>query len=101
MNLEVKKIFTETGVVFKIKGRVTTDNAYLLEKDLINLATQKQFVIIDCTDLEYMSSAGLRCLLQYQKLAGNTKLKLTHVDGVFKELLEVTGFIEIFTVVME
>ncbi len=52
-------------------------------------------VQVDCHDLDYISSAGLRVLLIMQRKHG---VKLKAVNSVVKEILEATGFISILEV---
>lgn len=51
---------------------------------------------INCTRLQYISSAGLRVLLLMQK--SGAKVRLTGVNDAVWEILETTGFIDIFEV---
>lgn len=51
---------------------------------------------IDCSRLIYISSAGLRVLLIVQK--SGAKVRLTGVNDAVWEILETTGFIDIFEV---
>ena len=51
---------------------------------------------IDCTRLQYISSAGLRVLLIMQK--SGAKLHLTGVNDAVREILDTSGFIDIFEV---
>ena len=54
---------------------------------------------IDCSRLQYISSAGLRVLLILQK--GGAWVRLTGVNDAVWEILEATGFIDIFAVERE
>ena len=54
-------------------------------------------LILDCKDLAYVSSAGLRVLLGAQKKAKGA-MKLTNVCELVIEVFEMTGFDDIFTV---
>ena len=54
---------------------------------------------IDCSRLQYISSAGLRVLLILQK--GGAQVRLTGVNDAVWEILETTGFIDIFAVERE
>lgn len=48
---------------------------------------------IDCSDLQYVSSAGLRVLLMmYKSLEEKNRFRMIHVNNKVKEILEVTGF---------
>jgi len=51
---------------------------------------------IDCSRLQYISSAGLRVLLIMQK--SGARVRLTGVGEAVWEILETTGFIDIFEV---
>ena len=51
---------------------------------------------INCARLQYISSAGLRVLMILQK--GGAKVRLTGVNDTVWEILETTGFINIFEV---
>ena len=53
---------------------------------------------IDCSELQYISSAGLRVLLIIQKALPAEPVKLTGVNEVVKEILETTGFVDVFSV---
>lgn len=55
-------------------------------------------VVIDCTELEYIASSGLRVLLNILKKvkAGGSRIVLKNVNEVIRDVLEVTGFISLF-----
>ena len=58
-------------------------------------------VNLDCTGLEYISSAGLGVLLKTQKrlLASGGKLRLAGVSRHLQDILEYSGFDQIFEIV--
>ena len=50
--------------------------------------------------LDYLSSAGLRILLGAQKTMNKQgSMKVTNVNDTIMEIFEVTGFVDILTVV--
>ena len=55
-------------------------------------------VIIDCTNLEYIASSGLRILLSILKgaKAGGGKVVMRGVNDDIKNVFKLTGFINIF-----
>lgn len=55
-------------------------------------------VVIDCTELEYIASSGLRILLSILKKvkADGGRVTLKNVNEVIRDVLELTGFIKIF-----
>jgi anti-anti-sigma factor len=57
-------------------------------------------VTLDCSGLEYISSAGLGVLLKTQKrlLASSGKLKLTGVNRHLQDIFRYSGFDQIFEI---
>jgi anti-sigma B factor antagonist len=57
-------------------------------------------VTLDCTKLEYISSAGLGVLLKTQKrlLASNGKLRLAGVSRHLRDIFQYSGFDRIFEI---
>ena len=55
-------------------------------------------VIIECAELEYIASAGLRILLSILKAAkaNGSRVVLRHVNDDIKNVFKLTGFINIF-----
>lgn len=55
-------------------------------------------VIIECQDLEYIASSGLRILLSILKgaKACGSKVVMRHVNDDIKNVFRLTGFINIF-----
>ena len=84
------------GVVV-IKGRL--DAAQSPAADAF-LGRVQGTVTLDCSGLEYVSSAGLGVLLKTQKrlLSGGGKLRLVGVNRHVLELLTYAGFDQIFEI---
>jgi len=57
-------------------------------------------VTLDCSGLEYISSAGLGVLLKTQKrlMAANGKLRLTGVNRHLQDIFRYSGFDQIFEI---
>ena len=57
-------------------------------------------VIIECSKIEYISSAGLRSLLVLEKLAAVKKINivLCRLPELVREVLEISGFDSFFEV---
>ena len=57
-------------------------------------------LILDCTRLDYISSAGLGVLLKTQKrlLAQSAKLRLTGVSPHIRDIFSYSGFDQIFEI---
>lgn len=97
--MEILKKVDDKKVVVKISGRLDTQTAPELEKEIITEPGACGELILDLSGLEYISSAGLRVILKAQKLM-NTQgiMKLTGVNESVMEVLEITGFSDIVTI---
>ena len=80
---------------FTLPERVDSNNAPALEQEIQACvqANPAEFVIADCDDLVYISSAGLRVLLRVRKR--NPNFKLINVCSEVYDILDMTGFSEI------
>lgn len=96
------KINEEEGKAFvKLEGRLDTTNADQFLKDITPLMEGAQKEIdIDCTDMEYTSSQGLRMFLMLQKTvsARGAKMMLRNMKPHVKEVFDITGFSHIITI---
>ncbi|MBO4425963.1 MAG: STAS domain-containing protein [Clostridiales bacterium] len=93
MNSEGEKL------TVKLEGRLDTTTSPELESELGKSLDGIKELEFDFSDLEYLSSAGLRVLLNAQKTMNQQgEMKLTGVSDTIKEIFEVTGFSDILTV---
>ena len=95
----IEKTITGTSVALKIIGRLDTTTAPELEATIDSCAAGIKELVLDCSALDYISSAGLRVILKSQKLM-NTQgvMKLTHVNETIMEVFDITGFADILTI---
>ena len=95
----IEKIAQNEKVVLKINGRLDTQTAPELEKEIDTGLQNCGELTLDMTELEYISSAGLRVILKAQKLM-NTKgsMKLIGVNDSIMEVFDITGFLDILTI---
>ena len=97
MTIEIVKGKEET--VLMISGRLDTNTASVLEKTIREDIRENATLVLDMKELEYISSAGLRVLLSAQKrMQRNGAMKLIHVCEIVKEVLELTGFVDILDI---
>ena len=78
-------------------GRIDSVNAAEWERKLTQQLDLEKETIFDAEALEYISSAGLRVLLKMQKSLPQ-KSRIVNVSPDVYEILEVTGFSELFDV---
>ncbi|MBR4920254.1 MAG: STAS domain-containing protein [Prevotella sp.] len=57
-------------------------------------------IVIDCTKLEYISSSGLRILLNIRKnaAANHSKVTLMNINDEIRKVFQLTGFISLFDI---
>ena len=96
MKIDFNKNNGELTVV--IDGRLDTTTAPELESFLGNNYEGTASLIFDCEKLIYISSAGLRVLLTAHKRMKGA-MKLTNVSELVMEVLEMTGFADIWVIV--
>ena len=86
--------------LFKVKGRVDSATAPDFSKALEKANKDGRYkLVIDMSELEYMSSAGFRALLAAQrncKHYNRGELVLVSVPERIREALELAGFTELF-----
>lgn len=82
-----------------LEGELDTAAAVEAEKVLQPLyKTDGKDVIVECKDLEYIASSGLRILLSLLKgsMASGSKVTLRNVNDDIKNVFKLTGFISLF-----
>ena len=80
-----------------IEGRLDTMTAPEFESFLCQNYHGAGELNLDCENLTYISSAGLRVLLAAQKKSRGA-MKLTNVCELVMEVFEMTGFADILTI---
>ena len=80
-----------------IEGRLDTMTAPEFESFLAEKYDGTGTLVIDCQNLAYISSAGLRVLLTAQKKTTGT-MKLINVCELVMEVFEITGFADILVI---
>ena len=83
-----------------LEGRLDTNTAPQLEAELKTSLSGITELELDFSGLEYISSAGLRLLLAAQKtMSRQGKMTIRNVNETIMEVFEITGFVEILTIV--
>ena len=97
MNAKIEEL--DGKFIATLEGEMDTAAAVEVETVMKPLYTSNgKDVIIDCKDLEYIASSGLRILLGILKgaKASGSKVTLRDVNDDIKSVLQLTGFISIF-----
>lgn len=97
MNATIEQL--EDKFLVTLKGELDTAAAAEVEETLQSLFNSNgKDVVIDCTELEYIASSGLRILISVLKgaKAGGSKVVIKNLNDDIKEVFKLTGFINLF-----
>lgn len=85
--------------VVEMAGELDAVTAPAAQLQLLPLATAECRILLDMTNVPYMSSAGLRMLLStYRQLSSNNgRIVLVGVAEEIRDTMSVTGFLNFFT----
>ena len=97
--MTIEKVLNGENANLVVAGRLDTQTAPELEKEIDGIIANLKELVFDMTGLEYISSAGLRVILKAQKIM-NTKgsMKLIGVNDNIMEVFDITGFLDILTI---
>ncbi len=80
-------------------GRLDTTTSPELEGELKTALDGVTDLVFDLSELEYISSAGLRVLLSAQKVMNKQGSMVIHgANESLMEIFDVTGFVDILTI---
>jgi anti-anti-sigma factor len=100
METKIDKIGDETLIT--VIGRMDTMNAKQFEQDIQPLLKEPKLnVSVDCADLLYISSSGLRTfitLLKYSKTV-NGSITMKNMRPEVREIFDMTGFSSFFNMI--
>lgn len=90
----------ESTLVVHMKGRLDSMNAAEFSRDILASLADVSVVILDFAELIYISSAGLRALLQIKKQMNqqNGEVIVKNLSGEITEVFTMTGFDQILKV---
>lgn len=90
------EIIKENGkTIIKTGSRIDTVKADQFEKDIQSAIAEPSVQIeMDCSDLTYMASSGLRVIQKTMRtiVANKGSFKMTHVNPEVYKVLAMTGF---------
>lgn len=93
--------------VLTISGRMQAPEAAKLQEKISQLFAEGRFrILLDLANLEYISSPGLRVLIEARKRAREWKLsdfdrgdvRIVHLPSRIKEVFDLTGFTALFQI---
>ena len=82
-----------------VEGRIDTITSQILDKQINDELGKLTSLTIDFSDVEYISSAGLRVLISAQKkLDGDASMRIVNVSDVVNEIFTMSGFDKILKI---
>ena len=91
--MEIVKELNNKELTIKPVGEINSVTAPELEEVIKNDLEDINNLIFDFSELEYLSSAGLRVLLVAQRLMSKKgQMSVRNVNSNVMEILEITGF---------
>ncbi len=100
MNIPIQT--TDQAVVATLKGDIDARTAPMVQEKLLPLLPTQGCLVLDMTQVSYLSSAGLRMLLALYRQSNpqadtqSSNLMLVGLSEEIQETMAVTGFLEFF-----
>ena len=94
MNVEDVKVLT-------VSGRIDANTSQKLQHTVLDTARHSHKLLLDLSNVDYMSSAGLRVMLLLHREIHNNdgRVILVGLQERIKDAMEMTGFLKHFAVV--
>ena len=89
-------------LIAQLSGRLDTAASAEITSDFQTLSDQaNRHIILDCSQLEYISSSGLRLFLALRKesAAKGGKLQVRAINADIRQVFMMTGFISLFEII--
>ena len=99
--MEVEITRENSEVTAFLKGRLDTPAALGIAPQMDELAAEADHtVILDCTDLSYISSSGLRIFLSLRKAAAEKggRILVRNITDTIRSVFMMTGFLNLFEI---
>ncbi len=98
MNIQVETINGIT--IISLSGRIDSKTAVDIQEEILPYVKENSQILLDMTQVDYLSSAGLRMLLILYRQANQQQASLTFVGITeeVKDVMSITGFLKYFKV---
>lgn len=100
--MEIKINKTAESTTVELIGRLDTPASQEAAKELKPIVDDaKGKIILDCTQLEYISSSGLRIFLTIRKAAAaqGGEVIVKSINNDIRSVFMMTGFLNLFTII--
>lgn len=98
--LEINVETVQEISVIKLIGEIDAATAVTVQQTVLPLSLPNSSLILEMTQVAYMSSAGLRMLLSvYRHISGNQgRVILVGLSNELSDTMSMTGFLTYFTI---
>lgn len=97
--MDLMKQYNGKELSITVKDKIDTNTAPDFENEILDEMGKFDSLIIDFTDLKYISSAGLRVLIVIAKKLTPQNIPFTiKVNDTIKEILEISGLDKILNI---
>ncbi len=97
--MKINKKYNGDELTMAVEGRIDTITSQILDKQINDELGKFTSLTIDFSDVEYISSAGLRVLISAQKkLDGDASMRIVNVSDVVNEIFTMSGFDKILKI---
>ena len=98
--MNITKNYNEKELTLAVEGRIDTITSQELDEEINEELANFDSLIMDFSDLEYISSAGLRVLIATQKKlkADNIPFIIRNVNDTVGEIFRMSGFDKILKI---
>jgi anti-sigma B factor antagonist len=99
--MTITKSVNENSTILVLAGRLDTITSRQLSDELsIILQNNSVNLILDFNGIDYISSAGLRVIIDAQKKinSSNGKMEITRLSSTVKSIFDITGFSKILNI---
>jgi len=98
--MDITKNYNGKELIIKVEDRIDTVTAPDFENEILDEMGKFDSLVIDFSNLEYISSAGLRVLIATQKKLKpeNIPMTINNVNDSIKEIFRISGFDKILKI---
>jgi anti-anti-sigma factor len=88
------------ATTLRIAGRVDSSVSQILEQRVLDVVSRDGRIVVDLEEMNYISSAGLRCfiILAKQAHAKNQIIALSGMREEVSEIFEISGLLRLFAI---
>lgn len=101
LGLDIKVEEIDKIIILRLLGRIDASSSSVLQEKLTALFNEKRYVILlDFSNIDYLSSAGLRVLLSFTKKCKEKggRLGIFSINEDVMEVIKLTGFDKILNI---